>query len=308
MTNTTELIAGYLQTVKRRLSNDTWKSYAYSLKQFVEIVGADAPLDKKTYVKFLDRSSSMAPGTQSIIRSAISGLYKYAALTDYPADVLALKGADQSYALRRDSPPVQFKREAIEQLIAHCETMRNGLGELRDRAFVLLLVDSGLRISEACKLLRGHVDWSEAKVRVRGKGNKYAVVNISNRTMVALKDYLKARAKLDGTTGKPLDTLPLFARHDHGAGKKVKKVASSGMAKSFKGRVEEIGLARNAIRVHDLRHYFVTVVLRATGNMKMAQELARHSSMTTTSRYAHLEKSEVDQAYNEIFNQPTEEE
>ena len=64
--------------------------------------------------------------------------------------------------------------------------------------------------------------------------------------------------------------------------------------------------ARGSITPHTFRHYFVTVALRGSGgNIRLAQELARHRSVVTTQRYAHLSDDELDQTYHEIFNRPT---
>lgn len=41
-------------------------------------------------------------------------------------------------------------------------------------------------------------------------------------------------------------------------------------------------------RFHDTRHTAATRLVRATGNLKMAQHLLGHSSVTTTTRYAHV--------------------
>jgi len=37
------------------------------------------------------------------------------------------------------------------------------------------------------------------------------------------------------------------------------------------------------------------------GNLRVAQELARHSDLSTTERYAHLEEAELDEQYERIF-------
>ena len=49
------------------------------------------------------------------------------------------------------------------------------------------------------------------------------------------------------------------------------------------------------------RHYFVTRVLAATGNLKLAQNLARHQNIAVTQRYAHLSDDELDKGYWEVF-------
>ena len=98
---------------------------------------------------------------------------------------------------------------------------------LRDRAFLLTLADTGLRVHEACNLRRGDLDWNEGKAMIIGKGNQQAMVRFSTRATDALMDYLKARGKIDGGTKVALSALPLFARHDKGAGKKIKPLTTT---------------------------------------------------------------------------------
>jgi hypothetical protein len=82
---------------------------------------------------------------------------------------------------------------------------------------------------------------------------------------------------LDGGSGRPLSSLPLFARHDLGAGKKVLPISTTtGRAIVHKHVSEALGPeAAGTITPHSFRHYFVTTVLRGSGgNLKLAQELA----------------------------------
>jgi integrase/recombinase XerC len=62
-------------------------------------------------------------------------------------------------------------------------------------------------------------------------------------------------------------------------------------------------VALGTITPHSFRHYFVTVVLRASGgNLKLAQELARHKNIAITQRYAHLSDDDLDRDYHSISN------
>lgn len=45
----------------------------------------------------------------------------------------------------------------------------------------------------------------------------------------------------------------------------------------------------------------MTTILRATGNLKLAQVLARHTSIQVTQNYAHISEYEPNQNYYEIF-------
>ncbi len=178
------------------------------------------------------------------------------------------------------------------------------LRNLRDRAFIISLADTGMRVHEACQLRRGDLDWEEGRAIIIGKGNRQAVLRFSSRALRALKDYLAARSELDGSSGKPLSTLPVFARHDKGAGSKVKAISTTTGRNIIAQRVREI-LGKEAvgsITPHSFRHYFVTTVLRGSGgNLKLAQELARHKNIQVTQRYAHLSDDELDRGYLKVF-------
>jgi integrase len=113
------------------------------------------------------------------------------------------------------------------------------------------------------------------------------------------------RAQLDGASRRPLSSLPLFARHDRGAGKKVLPITTRTGQNIINERVRE-SLGEGAVGTitpHSFRHYFVTTVLNATGNLKLAQELARHTNIAITQRYAHLSNDELDRGYFEVFEE-----
>ena len=299
--NMNELITDYLQIVGRTRSPKTHKTYEQALRAFVRVVGSDAALSTQTYIDFLRKTGDMNPATQSIYRVAVMGLYMFCAPHDPSINLAALKQANKQYALRKGKRLPTFDWDAIEKILKHCNAMRNDLAELRDRAFILTLADTGLRISEACALQRGTIDWKESRAIIVGKGNKEGIVYFSNRCLAALQEYLSARAPMDGASGKPLASLPLFARHDRGAGKKVKPVKAGGMWHAVKERAKQAGVDPETVRVHDFRHYFVTVVYASKRDIRLAQELARHSDIAVTSRYAHLIDGSGE-AYDEIFN------
>lgn len=299
--NTESAIAGFLDSVKFSRSHKTYITYKQAMKTFTANLGSDAPLTSETYAEFLRSLRDYSPSTQAIYKTALHGLYAYYAENGGNVNLLALQSAARRFVKKKGQRLPQFDREAIERVILFASQLRGDLPEFRDRAFVLTLADTGLRISEACSLRRGDIDWNEGRALVIGKGDKQAVVRFSTRSMAAIKEYLDARAKMDGATGKPLTSLPVFARHDKKAGKRILKVSSNGMWQAIKERIKEAGIPPESVRLHDFRHYFVTVVYLATGDLKAAQELARHADSKTTSLYAHLGGA-VDRIYDDVFN------
>lgn len=302
-------IKAFLDTLDR--SPRTIFAYQNALKQFVAVVGEDAELNLATYTKFLTSIKSKSPSTKRVYTTAVRNFYAFHKAWNSDE----LKDATEHYTRSQGKRIVNFNREAVEKVIAYCVSLngdssfREGLEALRDRAFVLTLVDTGLRISEACSLKRADIDWLEQRAVIIGKGDKQAVVYFSNRCIDALKAYLHARANVEPNSRTPLGSQPLFARHDIRASKKIRPITAGGMWKAIKGdprqgikgRIEEAGVDRSLVRIHDFRHYFVTMTYLAKGDLKMSQVLARHESIATTNRYAHF-NTEAAKAYDEIFN------
>jgi len=207
----------------------------------------------------------------------------------------------------------QFPADSIQKIISYLEEYHvdsikdenDKLRALRDKAFLITLADTGLRVHEACALRRGDLDWNEGKAMIIGKGDRQAIVRFSRRSQKALKEYIQARAAIDGKSGRPLGALPVFARHDKGAGEKIKSITPTTGRNIVNERVEEIlgHEAVGSITPHSFRHFFVTRVLSATGNLKLAQNLARHKNIAVTQRYAHLSDDELDKGYWEVFEE-----
>jgi site-specific recombinase XerD len=304
-------IKAFLDTLDR--SPRTIFAYQNALNQFVSVVGDDAELNLVNYTAFLTSIKSKSPSTKRVYTTAVRKFYAFHKA--WNAD--ELKETTEHYARNQRKRIVNFNREAVEKVIAYCEALqinpeastRENLEALRDRAFVLTLADTGLRISEACALKRGDIDWMEQRSIIIGKGDKQAVVYFSNRSIQAIKAYLHARSVVEPNSRIPLGSQPVFARHDIRASKKIRPITAGGMWKAIKGdpnkgikgRIEEAGVDRSLVRIHDFRHYFVTMTYLARGDLKISQELARHESIATTNRYAHF-NTEAAKAYDEIFN------
>ncbi|MBK9926972.1 MAG: tyrosine-type recombinase/integrase [Anaerolineales bacterium] len=326
-----DAMSKYLDMVKLSRSRHTMLAYKNALQIFRSVLVErwlepdTTPIAKLTedlISPLADYLKTYSSATERMYLQAVKGFYLY-------IDSERLAEINQSRVIvliRQRSRPAgvrlpQFPAEDIERLLAQVENVVNlnipvtedgdlenaKLRAYRDRAFLLTLADTGFRVHEACNLRRGDVDWNEGRAIIIGKGNKQAVVRFTARSMQAIKEYLSQRAALDGNSGKQLTSLPLFARHDKGAGKKIKPITPTTGRNIVSERVEQF-LGKEMvgkITPHSFRHYFVTSVLRGTGNLRYAQALARHENIETTKRYTHLTDDELDKAYYEVFERKT---
>jgi len=183
------------------------------------------------------------------------------------------------------------------------DDQRRELIRLRDIAMVELLRYSGLRVGELVGLRRGDLDYEEATVLVRGKGNRERVVPIGRVALQAIRTYLTARG--DGGDGVALHTLPLFARHDRGAGDRVLSLSTNSVQNAFRKHAAAAGLyhqdEEKKITPHSMRHYFGTKMLDETGDLALVQDLLGHASPQTTRVYTEVAMTKKKRAHRKVF-------
>lgn len=324
MPATVELALGlYLEEIGKSRATSTLNTYYYVIEKFKttlkrrDVPPASTPLSAMTneWIQwFLDDLRTLEPTTERGHLAAVMGFYDYVVAKNW----LNLNLTEMRYFVKRRQRKLpekaqRFPKQQVEKLLKALDDLTNGpfkddreqLTVLRDRALLYLLADTGLRVSEACSLKRGHVDWDEAELFVTGKGNKEARIRISERTLARLRPYLQMRQELDVVQPSPPTELPLFARHDKRAGSRVLPLSPRSVQQMIDRWVPQILGNRylREITPHTFRHYFVTTVLRATGgDIEVAKKLARHADISTTMRYAHLSDEELDRAYYEIFD------
>lgn len=320
-----QAIQDFLALIQRSRSLNTYRSYANALSFFLQSLEEEngngdllaSNLKENSILHCIEMLRHYTPATEKLYLTAIYRFFEFLCASEIvDVNLPNLRLLIRQRSRRSGQRLPQFPRIQIETVIVYAINLTNILPKkpierlrlLRDRAFILALADTGMRIHEACNLRRGDIDWAEQKAIIIGKGDQQAVIRFSTRSLQAIKDYLAERSALDGASGKPIASLPIFARHDRGAGKKIKPISTTTGRHIIEQHVAKaIGKeATTTITPHSFRHYFVTTVLRGSGgNLKLAQELARHKSISVTQRYAHLSDDELDRGYHEIFNQPS---
>ena len=320
--NIKECIERYLNSVKLSRSANTYRTYANAMRLFTEVLTENEIDIEKSEISELNEDAviwmasalkNFSSATEQVYITTTVGLYEFIAAENLaqinlPRVRLLIKQRTRRPGVRLP----QFPKSDIEKILEYAEGLNKKPAEsteerlinLRDRAFLITLADTGLRVHEACKLRRGDIDWHESRAVIIGKGNKEAVLRFSKRSLSAMKEYLQGRAEMDGVGGKALASLPVFARHDKAAGKKIKPISTTTGRAIVNERVREcLGQeAVGTITPHSFRHYFVTTILGRTGNLKLAQVLARHTNIAVTQRYSHLADDELDKKYQEIFD------
>jgi site-specific recombinase XerD len=319
-----QAVEDFLNVTQMSRSDNTARSYRNALNNFLIVLEDNDIQPDETPVSELNESAvswmlnflkTYSPASEQLYTIAVTRFFQYLMaeeLSEINYQRMQLIVRTRSRKAGQRLP--QFPKEDLDTVIDYAdefprynyENPKDRLIAYRDSVLIITLADTGLRVHEICNLRRGDIDWNEYKAIIIGKGDKQAVVRFSSRSIQAIKAYLEMRSELDGSSGRPLRSLPILARHDRGAGSKVIPITPTTARNIIKQRVKEVlgNEAANLITPHSFRHYFVTNVLKGSGgNLKLAQELARHKNIQVTQRYAHLSDDELDQGYHEIFEE-----
>jgi integrase/recombinase XerC len=313
----------FLLQIRRSKRPNTAAAYARALKAFTRTLLQHDVDPQATGVEslapdwlewYLQDLQHLSVATERLYTSAVRSFYKFCAAHGHTSVNLArvefILDSRRRQGRRLPVFPEDGVAEVLRmvQTLADAESTSAGGGSqapyvniLRDAALLLTLADTGLRVSEACSLRHGDVDWGRRRAVIIGKGDKQAIVRFSARAVQALQRYLWVRRQASGVRGR-ISTWPLFVRHDRAAGKRILPV-SPRTVQNIVERYVTLALGEGAsgtITPHTFRHYFVTRVARRHGVL-LARHLARHESVSTTERYAHLADEELDRAYDEVF-------
>ena len=138
--------------------------------------------------------------------------------------------------------------------------------DLRDRALIMFLYATGVRISEALAVCRSDFEGEWLRVR-HGKGEKERLVPIAPASRVAIDEYLQA---------VPYDRDDLWLNARGGV---LSRISAYKITRKYLG-----------VSPHVLRHSYATALIVGGADLRVVQELLGHASLLTTQIYTHVQK------------------
>ena len=158
------------------------------------------------------------------------------------------------------------------------------IDDIRDRALILLLLRTGMRIGEALGLTLNDLDIRDRKVHLfEGEKNSMGrVVYLSDDALFAIKRWLRRRDK---------NKEFVF----YGQGNRC-LCYSTGRSRFVK-YLKKAGLEQKGYTVHCLRHTFASELLNAGMRLECLQQLLGHQDIEVTRRYARLTDRTREQEY-----------
>jgi site-specific recombinase XerD len=283
---------------QRQASPHTISSYRDTFRQFLKFVQQQLhkppsrlnfeEIDAPLIVAFLDglETHGVSVRSRNLRLTAIHSFFRYAAfeVPDHSAQiqrVLAIPSKRFTRTL------VQFLTRAEVDALLAAPDQRTWFGR-RDHAFLLLAVQTGLRVSEITGLTREDVILGTgAHVRVIGKGRKERCTPLSRPTRAVLKAWLREPQQGNGNVLFPSAVGKCLTVHGVQYLLNKHRLAASKMCPSLK---------HTRVTVHRLRHTMAMDLLQEGVDRSVIALWLGHKSVETTQIYLEATLAMKEQA------------
>lgn len=231
------------------------------------------------FLEFLESERGNKVKTRNLRLAAIRAFFRHVAMNE-PAHALQCQRIRSIPQKRHQKKTIEFlNREEIEALVAAPDTS-TWLGR-RDRAMLIVFVQTGLRVSELTSLRRDSIVLGpSAHLRCEGKGRKHRCIPLRRDTLEAINSWIDEQ--------QPHPTAPLFPSSRGGrlstdaAERLVERHARSAVAGCS-------SIAEKRVTPHVLRHS-AAMALRERGvDLSVIALWLGHESIETTQMYLHAD-------------------
>lgn len=292
------VIEGYnLAARARSLSEHTIRDYNTTYKKFKTFLGSNpifSTITKKHIRSFLAAQKQVCNKTLLNYHTGLSALYTWAVKEGY-SDAQLMHEIDRPKPEQRTIEPIPVDHIRAMLSVLGRSRAYNRPGKrtsthstpcaARNRAILLLLLDTGLRASELCNIKIHEIDLNQRKVKIFGKGSKERILPFSARTGQVIWKYLASHRK-DDHVGQPL-----FATQ---RGRPITRT-------HLRHIVERICARADLPRYtpHDFRHTFAVNYLRNYPNIYTLQEMLGHTTLDMVKRYLAVSQNDLTEAHRQ---------
>jgi site-specific recombinase XerD len=269
-------------TIERQLSQHTLQAYTADLADFRKWLPLDVPITEVSEVTLKNYLSDLV-GQRKLAAATVRR--RFACLRAFFRRLVELGQLSDPFGNwrlqlpRRKRLPRTLSRPEISSLLAplrRTEALEhNEVGDLLPTA-IRLMVSTGIRVGELCKLRIEDISPDGASFRVHGKGSRDRVAYISDVTLQReLKEVTRCRRHAGAACGA------LFLNR---YGSQVRPQSIRSKLRRYAG---EVGLARR-VTPHMLRHTAATLLIETGVDIRFVQRMLGHSSISTTEIYTHV--------------------
>jgi site-specific recombinase XerD len=270
-------------------SPTTLRAYAWTLRRFVQIAQEEGFLQDVGQItpahvySYLGRFSHLSLDTRHRYHREVSCFFNWLQTMGYITQSPFANIKKVRLPLKIVQP---FSADDVLKLLACCDT-GNPSGA-RDRAILLVLLDTGIRVGELVRLEFSDLDLEGQRMRIlHGKGNKQRVVAFGEDCRKEILSYLESYRRY-----RP---GPLFVSM-----KKKQPLQPNAVKQMLRRLGKQSGISR--VHAHRFRHTFATWAIEQDARELDVQYLLGHSTPDMVRRYSATYNSEKAARAHHLFS------
>ncbi|MGS0675484.1 tyrosine recombinase XerC [Shewanella sp. 125m-1] len=273
----------YLRT-ERQVSAYTVRNYLFELKRVEKLFNdteswLSQQHDSLQAILAKLHRKGLSPRSLSLTLSSLKQFYGFL----LKEQQLKVNPAVSLTAPKQGKPlPKNMDVDSISHLL---DIDANDPLSFRDKAIMELFYSSGLRLAELAALNAADIQFSQAQVKVLGKGSKERIVPIGKLALAAITQWLAVKRDIACED----DALFVTAK-----GKRLAHRSIQARLAKW-GQEQAIGIK---VHPHKLRHSFATHMLESSADLRAVQELLGHANLSTTQVYTSLDFQHLAKVYD----------
>ncbi|WP_028546234.1 tyrosine-type recombinase/integrase [Paenibacillus taiwanensis] len=262
---------------------DYYKQTLGAFVKFLEEIDVTLPGDIITediqeFIELRKKKGNKAPTINKYLR-AIEAFLRYLQLKEAIGD----NPVTEFGRLQETKRIIRTLDEKMIMEIFGVINQESFVGE-RNFLFILLLLDTGVRLNEALEIKLTDILWNQRNIFISGKYNKERVVPFSDTLARYLDNYLERRGTLEH------DYVFVNIEGDQLKRRTIQdSVLDYANAASIKGV---------RISPHTFRHTFAKMYLIRGGNVFSLQKILGHSSIEMVRVYVEMFSNEIAEQHN----------
>ncbi|WP_262172782.1 tyrosine-type recombinase/integrase [Saccharococcus sp. Marseille-Q5394] len=284
----------------KNLTPKTIESYRGILKQFeyfctkhevLNVEDITVQLMKK-YILYFQRKGNNPTTTNSKlqrIRAFLNYMIECEVINENPARKIAKAKEDIKIEV--------FTDYHIKQMLNYYRRIKQrdkAFYAYRDYSIIVVLLGTGLRLSELCSLKWNDIDFKHETLSVLGKNRKRETIPLTDKVVKELSAY---RLYCELIFGDVSDYV--FTNREN------KKLTANAVQNVFKRLAKVMNFRDVRLSSHTFRHTFCHRCIQSGMSTFAVQRLMRHSSIAVTERYAAMwgnDLKEQNDKYNPLNN------
>lgn len=283
-----EKIDRFLWVSSDHLSSRTLETYSYYLKNMAEWLEENdviepRDVDEKILRCWLDSHPRWGRATRRLASCALRSFFKWV--------VADLESPAAKIRISRPKPRPQRTLDELEvqKLLASCDTAT--IKGTRDVAMIALMLDTGLRASEICRLERGDlaIDKRHLTVEVKGGETGYAIFSTYTANLLAAWICMREQIAAEGEKA-------VFA--SIGGNRSGTAMTRDGLRANLYKLSDKVGIRRAS--PHTLRRTFATLSLKGGAPSRLVQVAGRWSNLNMVERYSQALRPEDFEPYSPV--------